>query len=168
MRIIAIDPGTEKSGWCVLDCIADRLEGFGWDDNEAVRNSVPRRFGFGEFSKDVLAIEMIASQGMAVGKETFRTVWWTGRFADTWLRTAGYLPMEVYRKDVKLHLCGQTRAKDKNVRQALIDHYGGEGGKDAAIGKKASPGPLFGVSNHVWSALAVAKTAQARMQGLAA
>jgi hypothetical protein len=165
MRIVAIDPGTERSGWCVLDCISDRLAGYGWDANDAVLNDLPRRFGLGEFSKDVLAIEMVASQGMAVGKETFRTVWWTGRFAEQWKRTSGgILPIEIYRQDVKLHLCGQVRAKDANVRQALIDLYGGEGGKAVAIGSKANPGPLYGVSNHVWSALAVAVTARARLQ----
>jgi len=56
---------------------------------------------------------------------------------------------------VKLHLCGSARAKDTNIRQALIDRYGGS----AAIGKKAAPGPLYGVSKDVWSALAVAVTA---------
>ncbi len=30
------------------------------------------------------------------------------------------------------------------------------GTKEAAIGKKASPGPLYGVSSHAWQALAVA------------
>jgi len=40
----------------------------------------------------------------------------------------------------------------------LIDRYGGVGGKRAAIGLKASPGPLHGVSKDVWAALAVAVT----------
>ena len=58
-----------------------------------------------------------------------RDVFWIGRFADRWEtgpRLVSDIParrpaMLVYRRDVKLHLCGQARAKDANVRQALID-----------------------------------------------
>jgi hypothetical protein len=59
------------------------------------------------------------------------------------------------RRAVKLALCGDSRAKDANIRQALIDRFGG---KDAAIGRKAAPGPLYGISRDVWSALAIAVT----------
>ncbi len=107
----------------------------------------------------VLAVEMIASYGMAVGKDVFATAVWSGRFSQRWndWHAAGHgLLVPVYRRDVKLHLCGSARAKDANVRQALIDRFGP--GKDRAIGVKASPGPLHGVSSHVWSALAVAVT----------
>lgn len=100
---------------------------------------------------DALAIEMIASYGMPVGREVFETCVWIGRFIEAW----GGPYTLVYRKDVKLHLCGQPRAKDSNIRQALIDRYGG---KDRAVGKKATPGPLYGVSADVWSALAIAVT----------
>ena len=62
----------------------------------------------------------------------------------------------IYRKDVKLHLCGSPRAKDSNIRQALIDRFGP--GKEKAIGLKKTPGPLYGVKSHVWAALAVAVT----------
>ncbi|MBV8782506.1 MAG: hypothetical protein JO353_14005, partial [Phycisphaerae bacterium] len=48
------------------------------------------------------------------------------------------------------------RAKDGNIRQALIDRFGPT--KERAIGKKKSPGPLYGMSGDCWSALAVAVT----------
>jgi hypothetical protein len=168
MRILAIDPGTDKSGWLLLDCLANRIVGFGHDANDDVLFEIPQRFGLESYSKDQLAIEMIASQGMAVGKETFRTVWWTGRFAEAWRRATSALPIEVYRNDVKVHLCNSVRAKDKNIRQALIDMYGGEGGEAVAIGRKATPGPLYGVSSHVWQALGVAITARDRLLARAA
>jgi len=44
------------------------------------------------------------------------------------------------------------KAKDANIRQALIDKLG-------PVGTKKSPGPLWGVKSHIWSALAVAVTA---------
>ena len=59
----------------------------------------------------------------------------------------------VYRSKVKLHFCGSSRAKDGNVRASILDRFGG---KLTAVGKKATPGPLYGVHGHMWSALAVA------------
>lgn len=150
MTIIAIDPGTEQSGWCAY--------GFG----EVLTSGVmPNAEMLTYLQRDHmrisghhLAIEMIASYGMPVGRETFETCLWIGRFVQAW-----YAPdavQLVYRKDVKLHLCGSPRAKDANIRQAILDIYGG---KDKAIGKKAAPGPLYGVKSHAWPALAVAITA---------
>jgi hypothetical protein len=106
---------------------------------------------------DALAIEMVQSFGMAVGREVFDTCVWIGRFAERWERSAQHVRcFKVFRKDVKLHLCRTNRATDSNIRQALIDRYGP--GKEIAIGRKASPGPLFGISGDCWSALAIAVT----------
>jgi hypothetical protein len=103
-----------------------------------------------ESGAEIFAIEMVASYGMPVGREVFETVRWIGRFQQAWRdpETVRF----VYRKDVKLHLCGSARAKDANIRQALIDKLG-------PVGTKAVPGPLYGVKSHIWSALAVAVTA---------
>ena len=62
-------------------------------------------------------------------------------------------------------LCKNNRAKDKNIRQALIDRFGP--GK-AAIGTKKAPGPLYGLKSHLWSALAVAVVAADALEGEAA
>ena len=91
---------------------------------------------------------------MAVGAEVFETVYWIGRFAERAIQL-DHAAERVFRRDVKLHLCGNSRAKDANIRQALIDRYGG---KEQAIGRKASQGPLYGLSGDCWSALAVAVT----------
>lgn len=162
--ILAIDPGTTESGWVILD--NGLLHASGVFTNEDAIEVVASRSG-GHYPRpcDVLAIEMVASYGMPVGAEVFRTVWWTGRFAESWLENGGSDPVEVYRKDVKLHLCGSPRAKDANIRQALIDRWGG---KDAAIGKAKNPGPLYGVKSHAWAALAVAVTVDDEMRRKAA
>ena len=111
--------------------------------------------------KAILAIEMISSQGMSVGQETFDTAMWVGRYCEVW-DSCGMDAILAYRREIKLHLCGTSRAKDANVRQALIDRYGG---KEAALGKKRFPGPLFGVSGHAWAALAVATFCQDHLAG---
>lgn len=153
MNLLAIDPGTEQSGWCVLSSGAEQdVTRFWRVVNSGVEPNadVLRRATWASASSYLLAIEMIASYGMPVGRETFETVRWIGRFQQAW-----HSPEEVrlvYRRDVKLYLCGSMKAKDANVRQALIDKLG-------PVGTKKSPGPLYWVKSHAWSAVAVAVTA---------
>jgi hypothetical protein len=101
-------------------------------------------------------VEFMSPRGMPTSRQEMETLWWAGRFAEAMhpLRVD-----RVTRDDVKYHLTGR-RAKvgDANVRAALIDRFGGIGGKAAAIGTKANPGPLYGVTADVWAALGVAIT----------
>lgn len=152
---LAIDPGTEQSGFVLMDTTGIVVSGI--ESNERILDIIRRHCISLTSEKPQIAIEMIASYGMAVGKETFETCLWIGRFIQ-----AAKNPDEVklvYRRDVKLHLCNSARAKDANVRQAIIDLYGG---KDKAIGKKSAPGPLYSIKSHAWSALAVGLTAMKR------
>jgi hypothetical protein len=57
----------------------------------------------------------------------------------------------ITRGEVKVHVCNSKKAKDANVRQALIDRLGKPGTKKA-------PGPTYGIAGDVWAALAVAVT----------
>lgn len=108
-----------------------------------------------------MAIEMVASYGMPVGREVFETVFWIGRFWEAAER-CNLDCRKVFRKDIKLWLCNSVRAKDANVRQALLDKFPRTGGgKTPQIGTKSKPGPLYGVAGDVWSALAVALYAEA-------
>ncbi len=99
-----------------------------------------------------LVIERIASMGMIVGEEVFETIHWSGMFYQAW---RGLRKHRLTRRAIKLHLCGSNQAKDANVRAVLLDRYGG---KALAIGRKASPGPLYGLHGHGLAALAVAVT----------
>ena len=154
MRLLAIDPGDVQSAYVIYD--TDEGRPIEWDTLPN-RGLLLRMGFFGECRGDAVAIEAIASYGMPVGKEVFETCVWIGRFVQRWASFSHVTPTMVYRRDVKLHLCHQGNAKDPNVRQALIDKFGP--GKDRAIGKKASPGPLYGLTGDCWSALAVAVTA---------
>lgn len=142
--LLAIDPGTTHSGYVVIDSDGVQLSG-------VAENS--EMFELIAAHGSNIAIEMIASYGMAVGREVFETCLWIGRF----MQAAGPDRVRlVYRKDVKMHLCGSPRAKDANIRQALIDRWGG---KAEAVGTVKKPGPLYGVKSHAWAALGVAVTA---------
>ena len=149
MKIIAIDPGTTESGYVVMDGM-DIVESGIAPNDETILN-VLDIYSCGR----TLAIEMIASYGMAVGASTFETCVWIGRFTEHWQPRPYQL---IYRKDAKMHLCRSMRAKDKNIRQAIMDKYGSE--RSIAIGTKKNQGPLYGISKHMWSALAVGLTSQ--------
>lgn len=143
--ILAIDPGTTESGWVEFE--DGRVLASGVSNNyDLVKN-------IHSHPAQKLAIEMISSYGMPVGKEVFETCVWIGRFIEAYRRPLSSMQsFFVYRKDVKLYLCGTSKAKDANIRQALIDRLGPQG-------TKANPGPTYGVKSHAWSALAVAVTA---------
>lgn len=155
MKLLAIDPGNVQSALLVYDTAARRPAWFGYLQNPAALERIEVLTG----DTDAMAVEMIASYGMAVGATTFDTCVWIGRFIERWttFSAAEDEPMLVMRREVKAALCGSQKAKDGNVRQALIDRFGP--GKDQAVGRKATPGPLYGISGDVWSALAIAVTA---------
>lgn len=164
-HLLAIDPGPEQSAWCHYDPDARRPVDWAKVDNVGLLHLIKGS------TANWLAVEAIASYGMAVGADVFTTCIWVGRFVQCW-ETSAWGPVRephelVYRRDVKLHLCGSARAKDANVRQALIDRYGP--GKERAIGRKASPGVLYGLTGDCWAALGVAVTvADGAMQEAAA
>lgn len=152
MSIVAIDPGSEQSAWIALS--ADGLPiAHGLEPNEAVLRLC--RTGFLEHLPDKaperLVIEWTAPRGMPASAQLFETLFWAGRFFEARPVSA----VRVQRADVKRHLTGTTAARDSNVIAALIDRYGGTGGKEAAVGRKAAPGPLYGVRRDIWQALAV-------------
>lgn len=151
--ILAVDPGYELSAWVAYDCASRRPYEWAKEPNDVVLAKV------GSYPRPMtLAVESIASYGMAVGAEVFETCVWVGRFVERWLCTGGPPePLRVYRREVKLHLCGSLRAKDTNVRQAIIDRYGPS--REVAVGRKAAPGPLYGFKADCWQALGVAITA---------
>lgn len=156
-HVIAIDPGNEQSAWCELK------EGLpvahGKEPNLEVLHSLRYAVATRQWPRNaLLAVEMIASYGMAVGREVFDTCLWIGKFVEAWESRGGQTVL-VYRKDVKLHHCETTRATDSNIRAALIDRFGP--GKLVAIGNKKKPGPLYGLKGDEWSALAVALKAAA-------
>lgn len=153
--ILAIDPGTEQSAYVVYSLAAGAPGGIVRKGTLSNRDTLAVIEYESEISTSCV-IEMVASYGMAVGREVFETVYWIGRFADRWEQRSGIAADRRVRRDVKMHLCHNNSAKDANIRAALIDKFGP--GKEKAIGKKASPGPLYGVAGDEWAALALAVT----------
>lgn len=159
MRILAIDPGPDESAWVLFE--GSKVLLHSKDTNDLLVRRIyatpDDRWPGDFFGVDVAVIEMIASYGMAVGKEVFETCVWIGRFMEAIehnIITTTSRVERIFRKDVKLTLCGSVRASDANIRADLIDRWGG---KEVAIGTKKNPGPLYGITGDVWAALAIAK-----------
>jgi len=149
--IFAIDPGPEKSGYVEYDEINRIIQtSIICDNNDMLRTLKNKRH-----LKEHLAIEMIASYGMPVGASVFQTCVWIGRFIQAWDAEKQFTL--ITRNEVKNALCYSSKAKDSNIRQAIIDLFPATGGgKVPQIGTKGHPGPLYGVAGDMWSALAVA------------
>jgi hypothetical protein len=152
--ILAIDPGYEQSAFVIFD--GHYVFDHGIEANHEIQQRLQLRARPTGFPGLLSAIvfEQIESFGMAVGREVFETVFWTGRLYAIAADRYGAIVQRMPRRTVKVHLCQSARAQDTNIRTALLDRFGGS----AAVGKKKSPGPLFGIKSHEWSALAIAVT----------
>lgn len=146
MNIIAIDPGTAHSGVATLAGGAWRF--CAKAPNEALLRQLrgDEDLPMLDLSATVL-IEEFKNYGMAVGESSIKTVLWSGRFQEAWESRGGVVEL-IPRQAVKLHLCGSVRAKDANVRAALLDRL--------PAGTKRDPGPMFGCTSHAIQAAALA------------
>ena len=140
--ILAIDPGNEKSGWCLLKDNGEPHDSGVFQNNEMLDVV----WGVHHAKNTVLAIEMMKARGMPMSNAAMETLVWVGRFKQAW-HTPNAVRL-VYRFDIKMHICGAANAKDANVWQALKDRLG-------EPGTKKNPGPLYGIQSHARAALAV-------------
>lgn len=159
-NVLAIDPGTTESAYCMYDMSRSEIWEAGKIDNFELISALRK----GTITGDVAVIEMVASYGMPVGKTTFETCVWIGRFFEALY--PGTETRLMYRSKVKMAVCGRPQAKDSNIRQALIDMFPATGGGAIPqIGTKPKPGPLYGFKSDMWAALAVAVTYQMQQRG---
>lgn len=154
MRILAIDPGSEQSAMVLYHTERREIEHRAIQPNDDLVLQLPALRG----CADHLAIELdkaysitfANSQRRFFPQQVLETHFQAGRFVQAWGRTWS----RVERRDVRLHLCGTQRARDPQIRQALINRFGP--GKKKAIGTKAERGVLYGIRKDLWAALAVA------------
>lgn len=152
MRITGIDPGNEKTAIVIIETIPEIKIVY----KEILPNHVLLRGvthnAIPEIKYSKVVIEQIACYGMPVGESVFQTVRFYGRLEQA-LYDNAYDGEVAYitRNKVKNNICNSSKAKDANVRQALIDRIGVQG-------TKKNQGPTYGISADMWSALAVALT----------
>ena len=140
-RIIAIDPGTTKSAFIQWD--GEKILSMDIKENMEIIMALY------QMPPDDLVVEQVRCYGMVVGASTLDTVFWSGRFCEAWPGDWHLIP----RMDVKMHLCHDSRAKDKNIRQALIDRF------EPDLKPRQRPKTVLkGVGTHLWAAMALAVT----------
>lgn len=152
--VFAIDPGNIESAYVIL--------GSDWSikahkkaPNEIILEDLKNALQRQSTPITDVAIEMVASYGMAVGATVFDTCVWIGRF---WQICENIEHKElIYRKEEKLNLCGSMKAKDANIRQALIDRFA-RNTSNSGKGTKKNPGYFYGFKADEWAAMAVAVT----------
>lgn len=148
--LIAIDPGTTESAYVVL-----------------AENYAPLAFAklaneelcgiLGAYGPmDTIVIERLASYGMPVGREVLETCEWVGHFARIALANGARVEY-LYRRDVKLHLCDDSRAGDANIRRALISRFATH---DLRTGKGTAKHQdwFYGFAADMWQAYALGVT----------
>ncbi len=150
MNVLGIDPGPEQTAFVWFDGSRVGLNGIVTNEEMLALLAQAQTRGANIWCED------IASYGMAVGASVFSTCIWIGRYWQRCVDRASF--NRVFRRDVKLHLCNSPRAKDGNVRVALIDRIG-------AQGTKKQPGPTYGIKSHTWAALAVAVYGHDKLSG---
>lgn len=152
VKLLAVDPGNSESGAVLLDGVVVAKV---WPRIENDRLVDLLRDTYHHIA-DELVIEMPRARGMPTANQEFETCVVIG-----WLEMAfgrGSCS-RVFRHQVKQAICGRATANDANISAAVRDLYPQlGGGSRPAVGTKAQPGPLYGVSKDAWQALALGLT----------
>ena len=150
MRALGIDPGPTTHGAVLYDDVERRVV---WSSKAATRVDLYELVV--AYAPDLVVIERPAAMG-AIGSgvvgHMLDTAWTAGRLAE-WLADHATVHTMTRRKVLRhLGVLSGKGAADSRVRAACIADHETPGGMPA-VGRKGSPGPLYGVSSHAWQAL---------------
>ena len=153
--VLAFDPGNVESAYCLIDAETRRPIEFGKVQNETALRYIYASNG-GARRAEAVIIEMVASYGMAVGKSVFDTCVMIGRLTEA-ANQIGVPYDYIYRIEEKVTICHDSKAKDANIRQALIDRFAQHDLKNGK-GTKKNPDWFYGFAKDEWAAYAVGTT----------
>lgn len=158
--LLALDPGSEKTGVVLMDPDTWVISAHAILPNPELLLMIQG----GAYGASHLVIEEVRSYGNIVGRTIFQTVFWSGRFAQAFESMGVGRWSMMQRQLVYRSLLARPTGTDAMVSCAVRDLYAERfagrlgGGKVPVKGKKASPGPLYGVKADEWQALALALT----------
>ena len=153
MIVLGIDPGPETHGAVLYDSEARRVL---WS-SKAITSFDLLDYLIRKWAKpDAIVIERPAAMGaLGVGivGHMLDTAWEAGAMSKG-LSLHGYVVCTMTRREVlrNLGVLSGKGSSDARVRAACIADHETPGGPPA-VGRKASPGPLYGLSSHSWQAL---------------
>lgn len=149
VTVLAIDPGSRKSGWCVWD-------GYSVIDRGTCSNAEMRvHIGANIWCAPYLALERIVSYGpdFPVGEDIHETVFWAGMFAEVALRLGYKAILRIPRKTVMASISCRATDGDQAVRRAVQPFL------------NLRPGEMMPIkNNHERSALAVGICAESAVR----
>ena len=168
-RVLAIDPGSDKSGWARLSYGLNSqgnefrvsLVDSGHSDNDLLANHIQSNFGSGphDYVSEDLVIE--EAKCYQAGDTVAKTIMWTGAF----MMAAQATHQGVTRPNVSafssserkrlLGITAKGNAK-KWTRQRVYEEFAcNGGGSDPCKGTKGQPGPLYKVGVHEIDAISL-------------
>ena len=161
--ILGIDPGCELSAYCL--CEYDTLKPVSFakiPNSELIDKVIPM---INDNAIQAVAVELIQSYGMAVGKEVFETCYFIGKLCDRIQRNTSIKQIRrIYRKDEKLAIVGNLKANDTIIRHTLIDMFAKHDLKNGN-GTVKNKDWFYGFKADCWSAYAVCYTAKMQIEG---
>lgn len=153
MNILAIDPGTNESGYIVIDSETLDVLDKGIADNNIFLTIIRGEISLLNNHKEIiLVVEGMHLYG-AVSEDTVQTLIWTGRFIQRF--KDDYYPAdykEIKRSAVRKYFGVKN---DAGIKAALVDKFE-LGSIHKAKGTKKEPGCFYGFKYHIWQAYALA------------
>lgn len=146
MRVLGIDPGETKSGWC--EVFKGEPVSAGYCPNDDLIVSLP--------FQDQVVIEGVIPYSSGLTIPMIATIAWMGEFRREQRRTYPGGVSIITRNDIVYRIVGSHKGGDPAVRDVLIHRFGG---KDKALGTAKDPGVLYklrGTGSHKWAAFAAA------------
>lgn len=149
-RILALDPGNSHTGAVIVRHDLAIINIFSHTENSSLIKMIPTL----EF--DQVVIERVRSYGMIGGGDILDTAYMCGYYAAL-LRERGYPVKEYTRPEIKKRIGLKHNSNDSEVRKLIIPKYEPTGGgRIPQIGTSYKPGPLYGLTEDSWQALAAA------------
>jgi len=141
-KILGIDPGPSQSAYVVWDTKTQQIVDHEQSDNITFRKNII--WLRDDIEPDICVIEGMAFYGKVMNGESFDTLMFIGRLREIFADNHEL----VYFPDIAYHFCNSRRGiKSSHINAVLANRFGGKG-------TKKNKGKLFGIKEHVWSALA--------------
>lgn len=155
-RYLCLDPGNRHTAWLLYQPSEKLIiNGFGKEPNERVLDIIIEKEEF----YDLMLVEQLSGyiytpkgaqyrKQTTIGRDVIDTAVWSGRFVQQ-ADIVGKEHVMMLRSTVSHHLCkGVQHPGNSEVRAALIKRFGEKG-------TMKNPGLLYGVSDDIWSSLAL-------------
>lgn len=153
--ILAIDPGPSKCGAVLYDADAYTASPFlgGCPSTAELLDHLASEAWE---PPALVLVERVQSYGIS-GASLLQTAEVYGHVAGI-CRVRGVRFGGAYRKEVCDALMVRGGSRDKQVRERVLEHLGTHHGlaAKAVVGRKATPGPAYGIASHAWQALGLA------------